>query len=159
MGRLGIIWILHGALVALIAALCAPLLRQTYGQAWMETMEMLGWWSLVEPVRGLLSSVVAARVSLFCVAALALATGIFALARAHQARWPLQLCAAMHLILVPYGAWIFWPHLPVELTSTAMTVANVLMIMLTEACLVGVMVWTAKQPAERPRSWQGLDDR
>ncbi len=150
MRRLGIIWILHGALVALIAALCAPLLRQTFDQAWMETMEMLGAWSFVEPVRGLLSSVVAARLSLFCVAILALATGIFTLAKPAQARWPLQICAAMHLILVPYSAWIFWPHLPGELTSTAMTVANMLAIIFTEACLVGIMVWTAKQPAERP---------
>jgi|GEM_PF-4430473 len=89
-----------------------------------------------------------------------LAVGVFsgfvagvALWRPAWARWPLQICAAVHLILVPWAAWTSHAALAEALPAfgTIGMLMEVVTVLATEAGLVVAMVATQRIYAERVR--------
>lgn len=144
LGLLALTWMVHGVLVLLMAALAAPLLTQTRQQAWLEAMELLGAWPLVEPIQRALALLLAGRSALAIVGALSLLVGMFTAVTPHWARWPLHICAAAHLVLVPWAAWVSHAALSDLMPGILGWTLEIVTVLAAEAGLVVAMVATER---------------
>jgi len=144
LGLLAITWMVHGVLLLFMAVLAAPLVRQTQQDMWLESMQLLGAWALVEPIQRALTVVLASRSALAIVGAFSLLVGILAMARPFWARWPLHGCAAVHLVLVPWAAWVSHAALSDLMPGMFGTALEILTVVAAEAGLVIAMVATER---------------
>ena len=97
-------WTIHGVLLLTIAALVGVLRRQVHSREWLELMETADAWALVKPMQAAVAAVEGMRGGIAWTGLASLIVGGIAWLAPRHARWPLHLCAAAHIILVPWAA-------------------------------------------------------
>lgn len=140
-------WTIHGVLLLTMAALVGALRRQVHNSEWLELMEAADAWALVKPVQAAVAAVEGMRAGIAWTGLASLIVGGIAWIAPFHARWPLHLCAAAHIILVPWATWV--GH--VALGETAAHAGVVVSEILTAVCAVAGCV-IAMIATERARS-------
>lgn len=133
------IWVAHGVALLIGSLLVGFMASQVHSDPWLEMMEIMGAWSLVKPMQAAVVAMVDLRLAIALTGLGSVCAGLIAMKPA-WARWPLHLCAAAHLVLVPWASWILHRSLG-EVAAHPMTMATeILTVLMAEAgCIIAII--------------------
>jgi hypothetical protein len=137
---IAIAWCVHGGLLLLMGLMLGQLAWQVRSSEWIDLMEMLGMSRYIPPVQQAVLAILPWRWALFTIGGISTAVGVVAMVRPQWSRWPLQLCGAAHLILVPWAAWASHGLLGEESTGLGAVAVEVISTIIVEVGIVMLMV-------------------
>jgi hypothetical protein len=139
-------WLAHGIALTVLGGLLPVVQTQITKPEWAEAMRILGFQTWAAPILRVMDRILEAMP--WCIG-----TGLLAIAAALVAmrtgrRWPLQAIAAVHLVVVPLGAW--WSHVLARVAGLGgpMAGAGEIAGLVTS---LGLVVWSMVIVARAPR--------
>jgi hypothetical protein len=133
-------WLVHGLLLLVAAGMFGVMRQQVHSAEWIELMDMFGFARLIPLVQHAVDAISSWRGWIAVVGLGSSLVAAWSWWRPQWARWPLHVCAGIHLVLVPISAWYGHGMMGEEANGIGSIVVEVLSVIAVEVSLVIAIV-------------------